>query len=48
MKVQILEPENITFVPKICLNESMHTGTNFDTIEPLTKEIKLHKCHNKC
>ena len=47
MKVQILEPVNIMFVPKICLNEPMHMGTDFDTIGPVTKEIKLHKCHNK-
>ena len=46
MKVQILEPVNNMFVLKICLNEPMHTGTDFDTIGPVTKEIKLHKCHN--
>ena len=40
MKVQILEPVNM-FVPKICLNEPMHTGTDFDTIGPVTKEIEF-------
>ena len=47
MKVQILEPVIIMFVPKICLNEPMHMGSDFDTIGPVTKEIKSHKCHNK-
>ena len=29
------------FVPKFCLNKSMYTGTDFDTIGPVTKEIKF-------
>ena len=27
--------------PKICLNKPMHTGTDFDTNGPVTKEIKI-------
>ena len=41
MRVQILEPVNIIFVPKIWLNKPMHTGTDFDTIGPVTKEIEF-------
>ena len=40
MKVQILEPVNM-FVPKICLNKPIDTGTDFDSIELVTKEIKF-------
>ena len=42
MKVQILEPVNITFLPKICLHKPRHTGTDFDSIGPVTKEIKIY------
>ena len=41
MRVQILEPVNIIFVPKIWLNKPMHTGTDFDTIGPVTEEIEF-------
>ena len=41
MKDQILEPVSIMFVPKIYLNKPMHTGTDFDTIGPVTKKIKF-------
>ena len=41
MKVQILEPVNTMFVPKFCLSKPMDTGTNFDTIGPVTEEIKF-------
>ena len=42
VKVQILEPVNITFLPKTCLNKPMHTGTDFDSIGPVTQEIKIY------
>ena len=41
MKVQILEPVNIMFVPKVCLNKPIYTRTDFDTIGLVTKEIKF-------
>ena len=41
MKDQILEPVSNMFVPKIYLNKPMHTGTDFDTIGPVTKKIKF-------
>ena len=40
IKVQILEPVNM-FASKICLNKPMHTGTDFDTSGPVTREIKF-------
>ena len=42
MKAQVLEPLNITFLPKICLNKPVHTITDFDTIGTVTKEIKIY------
>ena len=40
MKAQILEPANITFLPKICLNKSLHTGTNL-LILPVANEVNI-------
>ena len=42
MKAQFLKSVNITFLPKICLNKLMHEGTDFNTIGPVTKEIKIY------
>ena len=37
MKAQSLEPVNIRFLPKICLNKSMDMATGFDAVT----EIKI-------
>ena len=42
MKAQTSEPVNIAYLPKICLNKSMHTGTDFDTTEFEVEEIEIY------
>ena len=42
MKAQFLEPLNIIFLPKVCLNKPMHTGTDLDTSGLVMKEMKMY------